>query len=172
MSSEDEALRATIQCYLHVIAAEDSLLQSYRALFLAIEAVIFGLAYVLFETGRAADFVPLFGVRAITLASMFGVGFSCAWIFVCTHRACMVDRLKEKLRVLLESGEEGSHSELPDWFSLAYGEASTTECIKKPINMLKTYVGPAEKAVPRVCFNLLFPLFTIILWVVILVTTL
>jgi len=141
-----------IQFYLHCISSQDSLLQNYRMLFIAIEAVFFGLAYVLYQTGAQG----LLKIPAIVGIILCGV-----WIFVCTHRGCIIDRLKEELKRLYE----GNDGNLKGWFDLSYGEASSEECLKKPGNLLRAFIGHSEKWVPRVSFNFISPLFLIILWI-------
>jgi len=150
---EDEK-KSIIQFYLQSISSQDSLLQSYRALFLGIEAVLFGLAYVLYQSRNEA---------LIWLPAMIGIIFSFLWIFVCSHRGCMIDQLKKELKKLTN----GQTGDLKRWFELSYGKASSEEClrIKKLGNLIGTYKGPSEKWIPRVCFNLFFPIFAISLWI-------
>jgi len=84
-------------------------------------------------------------------------------MFLCSHRGCMIDQLKKELEKLTK-GQTGN---LKGWFELSYGKASSDEClrIKKLGNLIGAYIGPSEKWVPRVCFNLAFPIFAIILWI-------
>lgn len=154
MQDKNNSKRSTqqIQFYLHCISSQDSLLQNYRMLFIAIEAVFFGLAYVLYQTGAQG----LLKIPAIVGIILCGV-----WIFVCTHRGCMTDRLKEELKQLCE----GNNRNLKGWFALSYGKASSEECLKKPKNLLHAFLGHSEKWVPRVVFNFISPLFLIILWI-------
>jgi micrococcal nuclease len=80
-----------IQFYLHCISSQDSLLQNYRMLFIAIEAVFFGLAYVLDQNGSQ---------ELLKIPAIVGIILCFVWIFVCTHRGCMIDRLKKELKQL------------------------------------------------------------------------
>ena len=141
-----------IQFYLHCISSQDSLLQNYRMLFIAIEAVFFGLAYVLDQNGSQ---------ELLKIPAIVGIILCFVWIFVCTHRGCMIDRLKKELKQLCE----GNNENLKGWFALSYGKASSEECLKKPKNLLHAFLGPSEKWVPRVVFNFISPLFLIILWI-------
>jgi hypothetical protein len=141
-----------IQCYLQCISSQDSLLQNYRMLFIGIEAVFFGLAYVLYQTGAQG---------LLKFSAIVGIILCCVWVFVCTHRGCMVDRLKEELKQLCE----GNDRNLKGWFALSYGKASGEECFKKLKNLCHAFIEHSEKWVPRVAFNFISPLFLIILWV-------
>jgi hypothetical protein len=157
MQDENNSKRSSeeIPFYLQCISSQDSLLQNYRMLFIAIEAVFFGLAYVLYQTGTR-EFLKILAIIGIILCGV--------WIFVCTHRGCMIDRLKEELKQLCD----GSNSNLKGWFALSYGKASSEECsIKKPKNLLHAFIGPSEKWVPRVVFNFLSPLILLFLWILI-----
>ena len=150
-----------IQFYLQCISAEDSLLQSYRMLFIAIEAVLFGWAYVLSPTKN---------IGGLPITACAGIAFCLVWMAVCIHRACIIDRLKDELKQLLK----GNSTDLKGWFNLSYGEASTTECnIRKFKNLYRSLFGkpfgkPHEKCIPRVTFNLVSPVGMIILWVLVL----
>ncbi|MCK4736771.1 MAG: hypothetical protein KAT65_30225 [Methanophagales archaeon] len=156
MQDENNSKKSSeeIQFYLHCISSQDSLLQNYRMLFIAIETVFFGLAYVLYQTG-SREFIKIPAIIGIILCGV--------WIFVCTHRGCMIDRLKEELKQLCK----GSNGNLEGWFALSYGKASSEECLKNPINLLRAFIGPSEKWVPRVVFNFLSPLILLILWILI-----
>lgn len=147
---EDEKYK--IESYLHCISAQDSLLQNYRLLFIAIEAVFFGLAYALYQTSKA---------DLLYFPSIFGLSFCGIWLFVCIHRACMIDRLKRELGQLLQ----GDSINLQSWFDLSYGEASTAECsIRNLKNLLGTFGMPLEKFVPRITFNFISPIVMGIIW--------
>lgn len=156
MQNENNNKRSSdeIQFYLQCISSEDSLLQNYRMLFIAIEAVFFGLAYVLYQIGVE---------ELLKMPAIVGIILCGVWIFVCTHRGCMIDRLKEELKQL----REGNNENLKGWFELSYGKASSEECLKKSSNLLRAFIGPSEKWVPRVVFNALSPLILIILWILI-----
>ncbi len=159
MSDKNNNKRSSeeIQFYLHCISAEDSLLQSYRMLFIAIEAVLFGLAYVLYQTGN---------IGGLPIPAWTGIAFCLVWMAVCIHRACIIDRLKDELKQLLK----GNNTNLKGWFNLSYGDASTTECnFKKIKNLLQTFGKPYEKCIPRVTFNLVSPVGMIFLWVLVLI---
>lgn len=147
-----QAERDQIQSYLQCISSEDSLLQSYRILFIAIETIIFGLAYVLYKTGN------------IKTLAWTGIAFCAIWMIVCIHRACIVDRLKDEIEQLLK----GNCTDLKGWFNLAYGKASTTEC-RKLKYLIHTFGKPLEKCIPRIIFNLVTPACIIILWILVLV---
>lgn len=127
-------------------------------LFIAIEAILFGLAYVLYQTRN---------IGALPIPACAGIVFCFVWLAVCIHRACIIDRLKDELKKLLS----GNSTDLKGWFELSYGEASTTECnIRKCKNLYRSLFGkpfgkPYEKCIPRVTFNLVSPVGTIILWV-------
>lgn len=149
-----QAERDQIQSYLQCVSSEDSLLQSYRVLFLAIEAIIFGLAYVSYQTGN---------IKSLGIPASIGIAFCLIWMIVCIHRACIIDRLKDELQQLLK----GSCTDLKGWFNLAYGKASTTEC-RKLRNLIHTFGRPAEKCIPRITFNFVTPAGIIILWLVVL----
>ena len=142
--------RDQIQSYLQCISSEDSLLQSYRVLFIAIEAIIFGLAYVLYQTGN---------IKSLGIPAWTGIAFCAIWMIVCIHRACIIDRLKDELEQLLK----GNCKDLKGWFNLAYGEAGITEC-KKLKNLIRTFGMPAERCIPRITFNFVAPAVIIILW--------
>ncbi|MBE9593197.1 MAG: hypothetical protein IMF19_06925, partial [Proteobacteria bacterium] len=164
MSDKNNNKRSSgeIQFYLQCISAEDSLLQSYRMLFIAIEAVLFGWAYVLSPTKN---------IGGLPITACAGIAFCLVWMAVCIHRACIIDRLKDELKQLLA---KGNSTDLKGWFNLSYGEASTTECnIRKFKNLYRSLFGkpfgkPHEKCIPRVTFNLVSPVGMIILWVLVL----
>lgn len=145
-----------IPFYLQCISAEDSLLQSYRMLFIAIEAVLFGWAYVLSQTGNIGE---------LPIPACAGIAFCFVWMAVCIHRACIIDRLKDELKQLLTGNSKG----LEGWFNLSYGEASTTESnIRKFKNLCRSFGKPCEKCIPRVTFNLVSPVGMIFLWALVL----
>lgn len=158
MSDKNNNKRSSgeIQFYLQCISAEDSLLQSYRMLFIAIEAVLFGWAYVLSQTGNIGE---------LPIPACAGIAFCFVWMAVCIHRACIIDRLKDELKQLLTGNSTG----LKGWFNLSYGEASTTESnIRKFKNLCRSFGKPCEKCIPRVTFNLVSPVGMIFLWALVL----
>lgn len=147
-----------IQHYLQAISSQDSLLQSYRTLFLANETIFFGFAYFLYQPQNKEAFKKL-----LWLPPTLGIFFCVAWIFVCSHRGWMIDSLKEELKTLINSGQT---TNLKGWFDLSYGKASS-----EGINLLCAYIGHAEKWVPRLVFNLVFPIVALVIWTAILFTT-
>jgi hypothetical protein len=67
-------------------------------LFIAIEAVFFGLAYVSFQTR----------IKDLKWIAILGVILCIAWIFLCTHGGCIIDQLKSELRTLYEQYENNN----------------------------------------------------------------
>ena len=135
--------------YLQIISAEDSLLQNYRGLFLAIQGAFFAIAFVLGQGGS---------IGYVKNMAKLGIAFGVLWIIVCCHRGSMIDNLKGELKDLMENNT----ASLKGWYAWAYGKESN-KCLM-PSNMIRSFSSPLEKFIPRVSFNLVFPLILIVLW--------
>ena len=141
--------------YLQAISSQDMLLQSYRALFLTLEAALLGLAFFLDQSGRGD----------LTFPALAGMTLGLVWILVCSHRGYMIDRLKEELK----NAMEGRTDNLKGWFDLSYGGGSSGFFSWGIVcNLVSaTLRGPPEKYIPRLSFNLIAPAIVIVIWVLV-----
>jgi len=174
---EPQNAETEIQTYLQVIISQDGLLQSYRALFLGIEAAFFAFAFFISKNGN---------VLTAVFAAFLGIIFCFLWIIVTSHRAWIIDQLKSDLKIL--KGEK--RGTITGWLKLAYGEesieffknpealTSKTSNLKKLSHNLRHLLRNVwdvntdkkllEKSLPRFSFNLFFPGILLFLWTLIL----
>jgi len=103
--SSSNELISKMSLYLQCISAQDTLLQSYRMLFIGTETILFALAFSFLQRPQK-DFIVL---------SVFGFSVCVFWIIVTNLRGRIIDKLKKKTKILAEE------SGLLDLFKLAYG---------------------------------------------------
>lgn len=100
----DSGLVNEVQLYLQSISAQDSLLQSYRILFIAMETILFALAFALHRNQNGLLLLPI----------ICGLVFGVLWVIICNHRGWMIDKLKAETEQLVKC------TNLESWFKLAY----------------------------------------------------
>jgi len=116
----DSGLVNEVQLYSQTISAQDSLLQSYRILFIAMETILFALAFALYDNQKGLLWLPI----------ICGLFFGVLWLIICNHRGCMIDKLKAETEQLVKC------TNLERWFKLAY-KARGEKCVPRvTFNML------------------------------------
>lgn len=85
---------------LNWMAYDDQILQSYRMIFIALEAILFGFALAVTELKIDNIFPYVFS---------FGVAFTILWIIICTHRGKLVNASKKRLQSILSGSELGGY---------------------------------------------------------------
>lgn len=85
--------------YLMGMAHHDSVLQSYRMIFIGLEAILFGFALALMELDT--------GIWAQWIVAVAGIICGVSWILVCGHRGKLVWRWRAKLLTTVRGIEEG-----------------------------------------------------------------
>lgn len=92
--SVNSELLNEFQLYLQAITSQDALLQSYRILFLTLEAILFALAFALLSIGLE---------RFLWFPVLFGILFSILWIIICNHRGWIIDQIKKEAENLVNN---------------------------------------------------------------------
>ena len=202
-----DGLEEVLNRYLAVIDAEDSLLKSYRSFFLVLEGLIFP---VILYIGRSnTGFLSLYNISGgkISVSSPFigwylfiitGFLLCFIWIFVTSHRGCILDNIKRDMDKLMErmvKGERIPRMLRTRFIRIAYGEYSSMLCTPMTgeievktsnyknirmerniwLNLYRTlihanFIGPAEKKVPRATFNFLLPVIIMAFWCIVSIT--
>ena len=125
-----------ISLYLKAMSMENSLLQSYRALFIAIETILFAFVFAIIKSPAPNLLIVLIGAIGLIICIL--------WIIVCYAKSKDVDSWRDSL-----IRESKNHNELEEKF----------EYLKKPGLSL------AGGKFSRICFNYLIPSLMLIIWI-------
>ena len=102
-----------VNIFLRAMSMENSLLQSYRALFLALEAALIAAAFTL---------IQLFEEKGIVGVGIAGLVIGVMWIIVCHAKGNDVDKWRNRLLEVTKEGDiQGYFSYMKSGFSLAGG---------------------------------------------------
>lgn len=101
--------------FLQAMSMENSLLQSYRALFIAIEAALIAMAFGL---------STLFDNKWIELVGLGGLVIGIMWIIVCHAKGKEVDGWRDQLTTAARQARVGCFSYLESGFGLGAGRVA------------------------------------------------
>ena len=98
-----------IQLHYDRLVHNDSVMHWYRALFIAIETILFAAAFAIYGDDEWADLlrteVIIGGIGIIGCIVCF------SWILICEQRGRVVDAMNDKIRNLINGDKD-----LEDWF--------------------------------------------------------
>jgi len=102
-----------VNIFLKVMSMENSLLQSYRTLFLALEAALIAAGFAL---------IQLFGEKGMVWVGIAGLAVGVIWIVVCHAKGKDVDEWRGRLLQATQKGDlQGYFSYMESGFRLAGG---------------------------------------------------
>lgn len=105
-----------VNIFLRAMSMENSLLQSYRALFLALEAALIAAGFALIRFSAEKGTMAV-GIGGIIIGLM--------WIAVCHAKGNDVDRWRDRLLDVTKKGDlEGCFSYMKSGFSFAGGRVA------------------------------------------------
>ncbi len=105
-----------VNIFLRAMSMENSLLQSYRALFLALEAALIAAAFAL---------IRLYEEKGILGVGIAGLVIGVMWIIVCHAKGNDVDKWRDCLLEVTKEGDlQGYFSYMESGFSLAGGRVA------------------------------------------------
>ena len=129
-----------VNIFLRAMSMENSLLQSYRALFLALEAALIAAGFALIRLSEGKSIVGV-GIAGLVIG-IAGLVISVMWIIVCHAKGNDVDKWRDRLLEVTKEGDLLGHFfYMKSGFSLAGGR------------------------VARYWFNLIMPILIIVLWI-------
>ena len=129
-----------VNIFLRAMSMENSLLQSYRALFLALEAALIAAGFALIRLSEGKSIVGV-GIAGLVIG-IAGLVISVMWIIVCHAKGNDVDKWRDRLLEVTKEGDiQGYFSYVKSGFSLAGGR------------------------VARYWFNWIMPVLIILLWI-------
>ena len=139
MKNVDPHVLQKIQLYHQTLSWQDSLLQSYRMLFIGLQTIL--VAFVIFLVREPASVVV-----PSWLMICIGWGVSAAWIFICVLRGYIIDGQKKAINErLIPRANAKDRQDLKEWY--------------------KPYEKPLlEKHPPRIFFNIILPVAFAVLW--------
>ena len=130
-----------VNIYLNAMSMENSLLQSYRALFIAIEAALLASALVLPQFFGGDIIIS----KIVNLVSVIGLVVGVMWIIVCCSKGEDVDKWGKQIK-------SETNTDLYNYFSYMWSG-----------------FGLTGGRVARWWFNVVMPLLIIALWIVFLI---
>jgi hypothetical protein len=131
-----------IGIFLRAMFMENTLLQSYRALFLAVEATLIAAAFALIQLRRDEGILAIW----IVMLGIVGLIIGIMWVIVCTAKGKDVDRWRD---LLLQTTKAGN--------------------LKNCFSYMKSGFSLAGGRVARYWFNWIMPILIIILWIALLI---